>query len=42
MAENVCKVCKETFTTASGKPPDPPVCEDCALANWKGEEEEEG
>jgi len=40
MAENVCQVCKETFRTESGRPPNPPVCEDCRLLNWNGEESE--
>jgi len=41
VAENVCRVCKETFRTESGRPPDPPIFEDCQLKNWNGEAEDE-
>jgi hypothetical protein len=36
MAENLCQVCRETFTTTTGRPPDPPICEDCQFDNWNG------
>jgi len=36
MAQNVCATCKDTFTTATGHPPDPPMCDDCKIESIWG------